>query len=288
MNLPSGGETTFLSEVWFISKLDIRNLLWGTGGLKIIDPYFEIPLNISARGQYGIRISNGALFMLKLVGTIKFASTELVINQFRIDIIETVRQSISQFMKEKEKNITELATEYKQLSQFIFSEIDKTFESYGVELINFNIEDISFDETDISYKTVVQGIAEKARLKKLGVSYLQQKQIEIAQSAAMNEGAGNVMGLGIGLSAGQEIGGMIKNNIKDVANTFEQDKAPELPSYYLAKDGKSIGPFFLDKIQEMVNSTEITKQTLICRKGSQDWSLAGEDMLISPLFKTIQ
>ena len=31
INLPSGGETTFSAEVWFISKLEKRNLLWGTG-----------------------------------------------------------------------------------------------------------------------------------------------------------------------------------------------------------------------------------------------------------------
>ena len=43
VNLASGGETTFMAEVWFISKLEKRNMFWGTGGLRIIDPYIQIP-----------------------------------------------------------------------------------------------------------------------------------------------------------------------------------------------------------------------------------------------------
>ena len=53
INLPSGGDTTFTAEIWFISKLEKRNMLWGIGGLRIVDPYFQIPLKLSSRGQYG-------------------------------------------------------------------------------------------------------------------------------------------------------------------------------------------------------------------------------------------
>ena len=49
VNLASGGETTFMAEVRFISKLEKRNMFWGTGGLRIIDPYFQIPIKLSSR-----------------------------------------------------------------------------------------------------------------------------------------------------------------------------------------------------------------------------------------------
>ena len=51
----------------------------------------------------------------------------------------------------------------------------------------------------------MEGIAEQARLSKLGVSYLQQKQLDIAQTAAGNEGAGNFMGIGMGLGVGNNL-----------------------------------------------------------------------------------
>ena len=66
INLPSGGDTTFTAEVWFISKLDKRNMLWGIGGLRVVDPYFQIPIKLSARGQYGVRISDGGSCQQKL------------------------------------------------------------------------------------------------------------------------------------------------------------------------------------------------------------------------------
>ena len=108
INLPSGGDTTFTAEIWFISKLDKRNMLWGTGGLRIADPYFQIPLKLSSRGQYGFRISDGGLFLKKLIGTIGFANTDLLEDQFRTDVIEAVKVTIAKFMKENDVNINEL------------------------------------------------------------------------------------------------------------------------------------------------------------------------------------
>ena len=59
------------------------------------------------------------------------------------------------------------------------------------------------------YQAVMEGIAEQAKLNKLGVNYLQQKQLDIAQTAAGNEGAGTFMGIGMGLGMGNNIGNMV-------------------------------------------------------------------------------
>lgn len=214
VNLASGGETTFMAEVWFISKLEKRNMFWGTGGLRIIDPYFQIPIKLSSRGQYGIRISDGGVFLKKLIGTIGFGDTSLIEDQFRIDVVESVKVSIAKYMKENEVNINELGSEYRGLAKETAKNLQLAFDEYGVELLNFNIEDISFDENDKGYQTVMEGIAEQARLSKLGVSYLQQKQLDIAQTAAGNEGAGNFMGIGMGLGVGNNLGEVVGNSIK--------------------------------------------------------------------------
>lgn len=275
INLPSGGETTFLTEIWFVSKLDKRNMLWGTGGLRIIDPYFQIPIKLSARGQYGIRILDGGVFIKKLIGTIGFANTELIEEQFRSDVIESVKVSISKFMKDNDININELGVEYKKLSKAIANELQLTFEEYGVQLLNFNIEDINFDESDKGYQTVMEGIAEQARLKKLGVSYLQQKQIDIAQTAAGNEGAGNFMGIGMGIGMGNNIGGL-------VAESITQSGISPLPpsqpiSYYVAQNGQTKGPFDINIIQNMILRKEITATTYVYKVGGNEWIIAEKD-----------
>lgn len=274
VNLPSGGDTTFMAEVWFVSKLDKRNMFWGTGGLRIIDPYFQIPIKISARGQYGVRISDSALFLKKLVGTLPYITTELVEEQFRIDVVETVKVSISKFMKEENVNINELGVSYKELSKSVSKDLQAAFDEYGVELLNFNVENIGFDESDKGYQTVMEGVAEQAKLSKLGVSYTQQKQLDIAQTAAGNEGAGNFMGIGMGLGMGNAVGQM-------VGSTMPQ--APQMSSYYIAKNGQTTGPFTIDIIQGMIKQGEVSATTYVYKVGGQAWALAADDAEVSRL-----
>lgn len=286
INLPSGGETTFTAEVWFVSKLDKRNMFWGAGGLRVIDPYFQIPIKLSARGQYGIRISDGGLFLKKLIGTIGLANTELIEEQFRSDVVESVKVSVAKFMKENEVNINELGSEYKALAKTVSKELQLAFDEYGIQLLNFNIEDINFDETDKGYQTVMEGIAEQAKLSKLGVNYLQQKQLDIAQTAAGNEGAGTFMGIGMGLGMGNNIGAMVGDVIRQ--NTqISTPQPPQLPSYYVAQNGQTVGPYSIDIIQGMIQKQEITSTTYLYKVGGKEWVLASNEPEISQLLSLL-
>ena len=286
INLPSGGETTFLTEIWFISKLEKRNMLWGAGGLRIIDPYFQIPIKLSSRGQYGFRISDGGVFLKKLIGTIGYANTDLLEDQFRADVIEAVKVSIAKFMKENNVNINELGVEYKNLSKVISTNIQLSFDDYGIELLNFNIEDINFDETDKGYQTVMEGIAGQARLNKLGVSYLQQKQIDIAQTAAGNEGAGNFMGIGMGLGLGNNLSSMVTDSIRQ--SGMSMPPPPPSNSYYIAKDGNTIGPYTLDILRGMIIQKEITEYTYVYKVGGTSWVLLRDvPELVRLMFSTV-
>lgn len=283
INIPSGGDSTFKASVWFVSKLEKRNLLWGAGGLRVIDPYFQVPIKISARGQYGVRIKDGGLFILKFVGTQAFITMDLIYDQFRVDVVEAVKVSLSRYMKETGVNINELGTEYRNLSKVIASELQNSFDEYGVELLNFNIEDISFDENDKGYQTVMEGIAEQAKLKKLGVDYVQQKQIDIAQTLAGNQGAGVFMGAGVGMGVGQQMGqafGQMMNN-NPVA------PAPALSSFYVAKDGQTTGPFRLDVIQNMIAAGEILQTTYVYKVGGSAWVNAVQEPEIAQIFNTM-
>ena len=282
INLPSGGETTFTAEVWFVSKLHKRNMLWGTGGLRVIDPYFQIPIKLSARGQYGVRISDGALFLKRLIGTIGFASTDLVEEQFRTDVVEAVKVSMAKYMKANNLNINELGSEYRALAKAAAKELQLTFDEYGVQLLNFNIEDISFDENDKGYQTVMEGIAEQAKLSKLGVSYLQQKQIDIAQTAAGNEGAGTFMDIGMGLGMGQGIGSLVAEQIRQ-SGMAAPPPPPPSPAYYVAVNGQSAGPYQLDAVGGMVARREVTGSTYVYKVGGSGWVYAADDPDIARL-----
>ena len=283
INLPSGGESTFKASVWFISKLENRNLLWGAGGLRVVDPYFEVPIKMSARGQYGVRIKDGGLFLLKFVGTQAAANMDLIYEQFRSDVIESTKITIARYMKDNDVNVNELGTEYRSLGAAIAKELQTAFDEYGIELLNFNIEDISFDETDKGYQTVMEGIAEKARLKKLGVDYIQQKQIDIAQTLAGNQGAGVFMNAGVGMGVGQQVGQVLGGMMQQAPLT-SAPPPPSLPSYYVAKDGQTTGPFRLDVIQNMIIKNEIVPMTYVYKVGGTAWVYAQQEPEIAQIF----
>ncbi|MDE7166236.1 MAG: SPFH domain-containing protein [Bacteroidaceae bacterium] len=287
VNLPSGGQTTFLAEVWFVSKLEKRNMLWGTGGMRVIDPYFQIPVKVASRGQYGVRIDDGATFLKKFVGTMKLSKTRVIEQQFRTDVIEGVKVATARYMKEQNLNINELGTEYRKLGHFISRDIQESFDEYGIELLNFNIEDISIDESDLGYQKVIDGVAENARLKQLGVNYVQQKQIDIAQTAAGNEGAGNFMGVGMGMGIGQQMGQIISGAIQQ--NGIAGQSAPVPPpssatSFYVAVNSQTTGPFAIDHIRKMIINGEIVATTYVYRLGGSAWTTAQSEPEIAQIF----
>lgn len=298
VNLPSGGQTTFLAEVWFVSKLEKRNMLWGTGGLRIVDPYFQIPVKIASRGQYGVRIDDGAVFLKKLVGTMELSDTGVIEQQFRADVIEAVKTSTSKYMKEQNLNINEVGSEYRKLARFIAGDIQDSFDEYGIELLNFNIEDISIDESDAGYQKVMEGVAENARLKQLGVNYIQQKQMDIAQTVAGNEGAGNFIGAGMGLGVGQQMGQMVTGAIQQsgiVGQGFAGQAAmpgqgmpvpppPSAASFFVAINGQTAGPFALSKIREMIIGGQIAAATYVYRLGGSAWNAAQVEPEIAAIF----
>ncbi len=286
INLPSGGESTFKANVWFVSKIEKRNLLWGAGGLRIIDPYFQIPLKISARGQYGVRIKDGGMFLLKFVGTQKIIFMDTIYDQFRIDVIEAFKVTLAKFMKDHGVNINELGCEYQSLARAVALELEKAFSEYGVELLNLNIQDISFDENDNGYRTVMEGIAERVKLQKLGVDYLQQKQIDIAQTVAGNQGAGVFMGAGMGIGIGQQMG-MAVGNAMNQSQVVPPPPAPSAHAYYVAKDGQTTGPFNYTVIRQMVMCGDLTPSTYVYRVGGSEWVKADADSEIAAIFSSI-
>lgn len=196
-------------------------------------------------------------------------------------MIEAVKVSVAKFMKENEVNINELGSEYKALAKTVSKELQLAFDEYGIQLLNFNIEDINFDETDKGYQAVMEGIAEQVKLNKLGVNYLQQKQLDIAQTAAGNEGAGTFMGIGMGLGMGNNIGNMVGDIVKQ--NTQIPLQAPQLPSYYIAQNGQTTGPFSIDIIQGMIQRKEIVSTTYVYKVGGQAWILASNEPEIAQL-----
>ena len=69
LRLATGRESAFKAGVWFINKVNLLDIKWGTQTpLLLRDPEYQIPIYVRAYGQFGIRISESRQFVIKLAG----------------------------------------------------------------------------------------------------------------------------------------------------------------------------------------------------------------------------
>lgn len=99
------------------------------------------------------------------------------------------------------------------------------------------------------------------------------------------------------MMAGMQVGGAIGQNVAGNINTVmagvyqqpqsqEQTAPPPIPNvaYNVAVNGQPTGPFDLQTLSSMIQSGQLTKDSLVWKSGMSTWAKAGEVTDIAPLF----
>ena len=102
INLPTGGETPFKAHVWFVNKLNILDVKWGTlSPLLLRDPEYQIPIPVRAYGQFGVRIRDSRKFLLKLVGTRTRLTQDELIDSFRGLLLSRIGDMVASYITQR-------------------------------------------------------------------------------------------------------------------------------------------------------------------------------------------
>ena len=242
-NIPTGGETPFHCEVYFINKVEQMAIKWGTDSkVEYLDPQFRFPLKIGASGDMSLKVDDSRKLLVKLVGTEKDLSQERLTSYFRGILMLHVKTYIAQVMRNSQISIFEVDEHLQEFSSILLERLKPDFLEYGISLQRFTVttivkpdgetnyeryKNIYFEEsigireerlrqqrqliqqeTD-SQKIIMesQAIAQKRKLE--GYTYQQERSYDVAEKVAQNEGAGNFTGMGMGLGMmGGVAGGM--------------------------------------------------------------------------------
>ncbi len=279
LNAATGGSTHSTAEVWFVNVETERPALWGLGDLPMMDYSMGAEFIIGARGGYNIKITDGEVMLMKLVGTLHSFSTDDFMSYFRQKLRAIIAESIAKVNDSEQLSITSLQRNRSDISEKVEDRINSALLAYGVKITNFSIENFNIpDEYREILKEQTKGLAERRRLDKLGVGYAQERQFGIMDNAAKNEGGnvGNLMGVGMGVTMGAGIGQAMGNNLQ---NSFTQAGAPTMPppmpkaaEYFIAINGQQVGPVGLEYIQQGINERAITEKTLFWQQGMSGWS----------------
>jgi len=110
-------------------------------------------------------------------------------------------------------------------------------------------------------------------------AYSQYQTANAIGDAAKNPGG--MAGMGVGLGAGMAMANQFSQAATAAPSAQPSVTAgpPPLPgsvSYFVAIDGKQVGPFDQGKLQETISAGKLTAATLVWTQGMAKWTPAGE------------
>lgn len=273
-----GFNSPFKSEVYFVSTRPVTDLKWGTPNpIMLRDPEFG-PIRIRAFGTYVLRAADPKALLNEIVGTDGEVSTDEVTELVRSIIIE----AFTDLLGSSKVAALDLASQYRDLaSQLRNMVIERIDDEYGLECPQMMIVNIALPEE------VEKALDTRTKMSLLGdLDRFQQYQMGEAMTMAAGNpaggGAADGLGLGIGLAmAGRMVPGMVGGTQAGMPNAG-MPAIPVSPTWYVASEGKSHGPFTVQQMQEAIARGELQASSVVWTAGMAKWIAASQ----APQFAT--
>lgn len=242
VNLPYGGDSPFKAEVWFINKAHSLDIKWGTTSpIQLQDPKYKVFVPLRAFGQFGIRIRDSKQFLIKMVGTMPFFNRDTMTDYFRGIYVTRVKDAISTYLVKKQISVVEINAFLDEISEFLKESLSVEMVPYGLDLINFNVNDISVPENDPAVIQLKSALAKRAEMDIIGYNYQQERSFDTLEGAATNPSSlsGSMMGAGIGLGMGAGIGPMFGMQMNDMSKNLSNEEKKSCPKCGAALDANA-------------------------------------------------
>ena len=265
INIPTGGETAFHCEVYFINKTEQMAIRWGTDSkVQYIEPTYKFPISIGASGEMSLSVDDSRKLLVKLVGTEGVLDRQQLTTYFRSILMTKVKTYMAQTMRMNAINIFEIDEQLESFSADIGNRLAPDFLDYGVQLRRFYVTTIVKPDGNPQYekfkelhfrqyadiaeaqlqqrvgiieqqteaqKMVIESQAIAQKRMQEGYTYQQERSYDVAEKAAQNEGIGEFSNMGIGLGMMTGVGGAVGGMVGGaVADAFAGIATPIQPS----------------------------------------------------------
>lgn len=217
INIPTKGDTPFHCEIYFINKATSLDMMWGTKTrFQVLDPQFNIPLNVGASGSMEFLIEDARKFLIKVVGTQNIVTTDKLLKYFKEKTATKVKTSLATIMSEVSYLIINQRLE--DISEAIKEKLKEDYEEYGVKLINFYVSTIFIPDEDTS--KVKEVLNKQMEYGALNYNWADEQIADISKKYASNPGTqDNVGGMVAQIPIAMAFGEMLKGNISPSTTT---------------------------------------------------------------------
>ena len=279
-----GFESPFKAEVYFCSTRQFTNLKWGTPGpVTMRDPEFGA-VRVTAYGLYSIRLKDPAVFIREIVGTDGNFTTDLIQDNLR----GKIGMRIKEVMPDAGIPIIDLESKVVQLGETMKVRIAPAIEALGLELTEVQVQDIGLPEE------VERAIDKAAAMRAIGnmQTFTQYESANSINDAANNPGGLAAAGVGVGMGLGMagQVAGAMGGLFAGQPQSQTQSTPPPLPlqvQFYVAVNGQQSGPFDMAVLQQMVQSGQLTRESLVWKQGMAAWDTAGQVAELTSVFGAV-
>ena len=271
-----GFESPFKADVFFISTRQFVDQRWGTKNpITLSDERFGM-IELRAFGSFSYRVTDGGKFIKEIAGTDGLYTTEDINGQLRSLIMTKFSNAVGNGNFPIEK----FAANLEELSQLVQDKLNVDFESYGLKITKFLIENVSMPEE------LKKEIFDYSRLNKIDMQKLSQfRTTQSIETAAANEGIG---GVGVGLGVGMGIGNMVSNNFNQAQQGLNTPPPPPQPlQFFIAVNGQQTGPFGAEQMAQMAQGGSLTRESLVWKAGMVAWAQAGSVGELASVFTLV-
>lgn len=282
-----GFKSPFKSEIYFVNTTRFNDLKWGTKNpIMLRDPEFG-PTRIRAFGTYTIRVKDAARFLTEIVGT----DGEFTMDEISFQIRNIIVQEFSRVIAGSGIPVLDMAANTADLGKLIATQVSPTLDSYGLEMPEFYIENISLPpavEAALDKRTSMGLAGDLGR-------FTQYSAAEAMTSAAANP-AGGGMAAGLGAGMGMAMGSQMAQQTGPWgAAPAQQQPAQHAASpvpppppvehvWHLAENGQTRGPFSRADLGRMASAGELKRDTYVWTAGQDGWKRAEEVQELAQLF----
>ena len=294
LNIPTGGQTPFHCEVYFINKTEQMAIKWGTDSkVQFMEPTFNFPLAIGASGEMSLRVNDSRKLLIKLVGTEDFLGQAGLTRYFRAFLMTRVKSYIAQVIRQQKINIFEIDAHLNELSAALMELLRPDFDDYGIALERFFLTTVVKPEGEPTYekfkslyfrqyaditearirqqtqvidaeteaqKTVIASQAMATKRAQEGYTYQQERGFDVAQDVAKNEATGQFTNMGVGLGTMAGVGGAVGCLVGNAVNGALDSADPSQPQQPAQSDDMAAFQAKLQKLQMMKDANMLSDQ----------------------------
>ena len=274
-----GFESPFKADVVFVSSRQFPSHKWGTKTPVMVNARELGAVRLRAYGTFIVRVINARTFVTQLVGANSTFDIEQIAEQVRDMIVARFAEQLG----EDSIPILELASRYSELGELAAKRVAPDLAPLGLEITRLVVESIALPDE------VAATLDQRTRIGLIGDvgAYAALQAADAIRDSARNPGTGGAgAAIGVGIAMASQLANTVAGAIHPAGTPPAAPAAggppaiptppplPQSPTFFIAVDGKSQGPFDVATLRTRVTEKVLTADTLVWREGMAQWAPA--------------